>query len=107
MEQTNIVETEVRELIDAVRKGNNGAPHPLAETMAVGALVGPHQRRLAKALPYPWEDTFERVRQIRKAGVFVGRQIHASEGWEDDIAFWLDVLAVEGLVSRIYYEKDE
>ncbi len=97
---SELMNATLRKGIDAIRADNNGDPDPLAETMLAGAVVGPNQRRIAKELPYPWNDTFARCRQIRKAGIFKGSRIDATDGWQVDTAFWLDYLVVKGILKR-------
>ena len=96
-------ETEYWNAVDVLRD-YNGEPHPLAETLLAAGFVGANQRRIARLVRYPWRDTFERCRQIRKAGLFRGGRVVASDGWDNGIAFWLDVLIAEGYVERVSEE---
>lgn len=61
----------------------------------------PNILKLTKFTGYPREFVRERVQRARKAKIFVGAEV-ACEWFEENggIAFWCDVLVVEGLLSR-------
>lgn len=95
------IQTDYEAAVKALREDNGNEPHPMAETLLAGAFVGADQRRIAKLVPYTWSETFERCRHLRDCGLFVGSRVDATGGWQNGLAFWLDVLVAEGMVERV------